>query len=102
MTISDSDIAFVQDMFQPLGPITHRKMMGGLTMYLDGQVFAILNRDGTVFLKAKGKFATLLAAEGSRQFDQGGKTMGYWTLPEVAIDDPVAASDWAKQALSYL
>jgi len=93
MSITQSDIEFVQELFAPLGSVTYRKMMGGLTIYLEGQVFAILDRERTVFLKAKGEFATILADSGSRQFGEGGNTMGYWTLPEIAVDDPEIASD---------
>ena len=102
MSVSDSDIEFVKELFQPLGALTHRKMMGGLTIYFEGQVFAILDGEGTLYLKAKGDFAAILAAGGARKFDAGGKTMGYWTLPEAALDDPAAASDWARQALAHL
>ena len=28
--------------------------------------------------------------------------MGYWTLPEAALDDPEAACDWARRALDAL
>lgn len=102
MAISESEIAFVQDIFQPLGTITHRHMMGGLTLYFNGTVFAILDRDSVLFLKAKGAFAEELEKAGSRQFAFGDKRMCYWTMPEAALDDPELASDWAKQALSYL
>lgn len=102
MSITDADIAFALELFEPLGAVTHRKMMGGLTIYHAGQVFAILSSEGQVYLKAKGKFAEKLAAEGSLIFGMGGKTMGYWTLPDAALDDPQVASDWAKQALAYL
>lgn len=102
MSVTDSDIEFVKELFEPLGPLTHRKMMGGATFYFEGQVFAILSSEGEVFLKAKGEFAEKMAAAGSRIFGMGGKTMGYWTLPDGAQDDPAAASDWARQALSYL
>jgi DNA transformation protein len=48
--------------------------------------------------------AEALAAEGAEQFtyDMGGKParMGYWTLPDAAIDDPEAACAWARRALA--
>ena len=72
MSVSDTDIAYMEDLFAPLGAITHRKMMGGLSMYCEGQIFAILDGSGTVFLKAKGGFAETLATAGSRQFGAPG------------------------------
>jgi DNA transformation protein len=103
MRISTQGIVFVEELFAPLGPISHRKMMGGLSIYFEGQIFAILNQEGTLFLKAKGSFAEEMALEGSRQFGNNkGNTMGYWILPEAALDDPDAASDWARRALSHL
>lgn len=103
MSVSDADIAFIYDLFAPLGHLTSRKMMGGLTLYCDGQVFAILDRHATPYLKAKGAMATDLAAAGAQQFGaDGGNIMGYWTLPDAALDDPDIACDWARKALNAL
>jgi len=103
MSVSDDDITFAKELFAPLGPLTHRRMMGGLCLYLDGQLFATLDSAGTVFLKARGDFAQLLADNGARQFSTGkGGHMGYWTLPDEALDDPERASDWARRALAHL
>jgi len=103
MSISADDIAFIEDLFAPLGTITHRKMMGGLTIYCDAQVFSILDSAGTLYLKAKGAFAAEMAANGAVQFGAvSGKVMGYWTMPEAALDDDELARDWAAQALSQL
>ncbi len=107
MSVTDSDIAFAHELFEGLGEITHRKMMGGLTLYCDGQVFAILDQNATPYLKAKGAFAKEMEAAGSEIFsmtDKDGKTssMGYWTLPSDAVDDPDLACDWARRALAAL
>jgi DNA transformation protein len=103
MSVSDADIAYIYELFAPLGPLTSRKMMGGLTLYCDGQVFAILDRHATPYLKAKGVFAADLAANGAQQFGaDDGKTMGYWTLPDAALDDTDIACDWARRALAAL
>ncbi|WP_460275466.1 TfoX/Sxy family protein [Celeribacter sp. ULVN23_4] len=103
MAVTDEDIAFVHDLFAPLGTITHRKMMGGLSIYLDGQIFAILSSEGRVYIKASDAFADALAAEGSERFEmENGRGMNYWTLPEDALDDPELASYWARRALEAL
>ena len=78
-------------------------MMGGLSIYSAGQIFAILDSQGRLYLKASGPFAEALAAEGAAKFDIGdGRGMNYWTLPEAALDDPDLACDWARRALAAL
>lgn len=104
MSVSDADIAFALELFAPLGGLHSRKMMGGLMIYQDGQVFSLVTSDGTIFLKAKGGYADQLADEGAQKFEWQNKdgkvsTMGYWTLPEAALDDPDLACDWARKAL---
>lgn len=103
MSVSDAEIARVHELFEGLGGLSHRKMMGGASFYTDGQIFAILSSDGQVFLKAKGAFADTLAAEGCEKFEMAdGRSMGYWTLPDAALDDPDLACDWARRAIDAL
>ncbi len=103
MSVSAADIGFVMEMFADLGSLTNRKMMGGLTIYHQGQVFAILSSQNIIYLKAKGGFADEMAAAGARIFEMDdGRSMGYWTLPDAALDDPELACDWARRALTHL
>ncbi|MEM9853715.1 MAG: TfoX/Sxy family protein [Pseudomonadota bacterium] len=104
MSISDEDIAFVRDLFAELPALSTRKMFGGLSIYSEGRIFAIIGPEGRIFLKAKGAMAEALAAEGAQKFTFEGKgktaAMGYWTLPEPALDDPAEAASWARRALA--
>ncbi len=103
MTLSDGAVAWALELFESLGPITTRKMMGGLCLYLDGQIFAILDSQGTLFLKAGPDFARTLEQAGARQFGAGtGRTMGYWTMPEDGLDDANTACAWARRVLENL
>lgn len=104
MAVSAETKDFIKDLFGNLGGITTRAMMGGLCIYSDGQIFAILGEDDQIYLKAKGAFADELAAEGCRKFEfekKDGKiaSMGYWTLPDEALDDPELATEWGRRAL---
>jgi len=104
MSISDHDIDFAKELFADVGEITTRKMMGGLTIYADTQVFAIIDSDGKLYLKASGEMAKQLEAAGSSLFTYTGKNgktghMNYWTMPEDALDDPTHAADWARAVL---
>ncbi len=105
MAVSDEDIAFATDLFNPLGAITSRKMMGGASLYCDGQIFSILTSDGVLMLKAKDALAAELEAEGSHKFAMEDKKTGklrsmhYWSMPETALDDQDEACDWARKSL---
>ena len=104
MSVPDARLDEARDLFAPLGMITHRKMMGGATFYADGTIFAILDSNGTLYLKADGALADRMVDGGAQKFamtrkDGSVSTMGYWTLPDAALDDPDAACDWAGLAL---
>lgn len=105
MAVSAATRAFVLELFDGLGRLSTRAMMGGLTLYCDGQVFAIVAGGERIYLKAAGPLAEALAAEGAEQFaytrrDGVTARMGYWSLPDAAVDDPEAACDWARRALA--
>ena len=107
MSVSESEIAFALELFEGLGPLTTRKMMGGLCLYLDGVIFAILHSDGSLWLKGAGRFAERMSAEGWERwtYTRPGQTpvaMPYWRLPAAALDDPDEACNLARGALDAL
>jgi len=97
-SISDADIAFAIDLLSDLGPITNRKMFGGICLYYDGTVFSLVSSDGTIYLKTKGSLANALADDGATQFHN----MPYWSLPDQAREDPTLACALGRRALSDL
>ena len=107
MAISQADVDFAVELFSGLGGITTRKMMGGLSIYHEGTIFAIVNADGSIWIKGAGSFQQILESEGLERWSytrDTGKTvaMPYWTLPGEALDDPELACDWARRALAHL
>lgn len=108
MSVSEEEIAFAVELFSGLGALTTRKMMGGLCIYHDGTIFALLMSDGQLFLKGAGDFRDVLETEGCTRWTyerEGAKKptpMPYWTMPEAAMDDPEEAVAWARRALAYL
>lgn len=107
MAVTAEEIAFARDLFAGLGEITTRKMMGGLCLYSDGTIFAILDADGGVYLKAAGDMIPRMQDLGATQWSYtraGGKTtrMCYWSMPDQALDDPEEATALAREALTYL
>ncbi len=107
MSISDADIAFAKELFDGVGTLTTRKMMGGLCLYSDGTIFALIHSDGQIYIKGQGAFMEELEALGGTRwtYQREGKkptSMPYWTLPEQYLDDPSEAQALARKALSFL
>jgi DNA transformation protein len=105
VAVSAATRAFMLELFDALGGVTARAMMGGLALYRDGRIFAIVSGEERVYLKASGLLTEALAIEGAEQFAYTRKDgvvarMGYWSLPEAAVDEPEAACDWARRALA--
>ncbi len=97
------DPEYLIDLFDPFGPVTPKRMFGGLGVYHDGLMFALV-ADGIVYLKVDEQTIPLFEAAGARPFVYQGKAkpvqMSYWTTPEEAIDDPDAMKVWAERAYS--
>lgn len=108
MTVSDEQIDFIHDLFSPLGQVSTRKMMGGLAIYHEGTVFALLHSSGQLYLKGAGGFGDELEKLGATRWtyrkspEAKDVKMPYWTLPDHALDDPEEASRLAREALARL
>ena len=108
MAVSDEQIDMVRDLFEGVGPITTRKMFGGLGIYSEGTIFAVLMSDGQLKLKGAGEMAKVFDAEGwarwtyQRDGSDRVAAMPYWSLPDALLDDPEEASAWAQRALAAL
>ncbi len=99
---------FVRELFEGLGPIQIKRMFGGAGGYADGVMFLLIAGD-VIHLKADDALKAELREAGSGPFiwipDNGPRKgdqveMGYWRLPESALDDPDEAVVWGRKALA--
>lgn len=109
MAISNEDIAFALELFEGVGPLTTRKMFGGLSIYADGVIFAIVMNDGIIYLKGAGDMIARYEDEGMARWTYENPNakrkptpMPYWALTDEMLDDPEAASALARDALKEL
>ncbi len=95
--------AFAQELFSGMGPVSVRRMFGGAGIFAGDLMFALID-DDTIFIKADDALKADLAALGSVAWTylRANRTreMGYWRLPESALDDPDEAAEWGRRALA--
>ena len=108
MAVSAREVAFAEELFAGLGDLAVKRLFGGAGLYSAGVIFGAI-MDETVYLKADAALSADLEASGSAAWiytypsgPKAGQTipMGYWSLPEAALDDPREACAWARRALS--
>lgn len=99
---------FVRELFAGLGPVQVKRMFGGAGGYAEGVMFLLL-ADDAIYLKADEALKAELKAEGCGPFvwtpENGPRAgekleMGYWRLPDAALDDPELAIAWGRKALA--
>jgi DNA transformation protein and related proteins len=96
------DEAWLHDLFAPVGPIAVRRMFGGIGVYSDGAMFALV-ADDVLYMKADDETRAAFEAAGSHPFTYGGKgrpvRTSYWRLPDSALDEPDDLKTWADLAV---
>lgn len=99
---------YVKELFAGMGRIEVRRMFGGAGGYSGGLMFLLL-ADEAIHLKADDALKAELRREGSGPFvwePQSGPRagekidLGYWRLPDSALDDPEEATMWGRKALA--
>lgn len=89
------------ELFEPLGGVSLRRMFGGLGIFKDGLMFAVVV-DGTLCLKADETTVPDFEREGASQwrYQSGDRVvaMPYWQAPERLFDEPDEFAEWAGAA----
>jgi DNA transformation protein and related proteins len=98
---------YVKELFAGVGPVQIKRMFGGAGGYVDGVMFLLLGND-TIHIKTDDALKAELREEGSGPFvftpkngPRAGESidLGYWRLPDSALDDPDEAALWGRKAL---
>lgn len=88
------DTEYLRDLFAMAEPLSFRRMFGGMAIYSDGTIFAVVTPDGLVRVKGDSISAVDYDARGmtrwTYQRDGSDKitAMPYWQVPDEAFDDP--------------
>ena len=74
--------------------VSARAMFGGHGLFKEDVMFAIVDSEGRLYLRADGTTAVAFEAAGSSQHAR----MPYWEVPEPIREDPEQLQEWAETA----
>ena len=103
MAVSPEYRDFVAELLMPLGPVSLRRMFGGVGVFHDGLMFALL-ADDTLYLKVdndnRGDFEA--AGHGPFRYQAKGATRGlnsYYQVPPEVLEDAEDCLAWGRRAV---
>ena len=102
MPVSDRFTAFVVDQLEACGPITARRMFGGVGIYSGDLFFAILDND-ILYLKVDDSNRADFARVGSgpfRPYGDDSEVMQYYNVPADVLENADDLARWAVKAIA--
>jgi DNA transformation protein len=102
VAVTDGFISFVVDQLDGCGPITWKRMFGGVGIYAADVFFAILSTD-TLYLKVDETNRADFERLGSGPFRPYGddtEVMQYYNVPTAVLEDADALTAWARKAIA--
>jgi DNA transformation protein and related proteins len=94
---------YLLDLLAPLGPVSARRMFGGVGLFHGGMMFGLIARD-ELFLKVNDANQPTYLAAGEAPFSYDTKhgvhtIQSYWRCPPELLDDAETFRAWARQAV---
>jgi DNA transformation protein and related proteins len=103
MTVSAEFADFLKEQMTGLGTVGLRRMFGGMGVFRDGLMFALVD-DDVLYLKVDEPGRAAFEAEGLTPFTyatkNGAHTLtSYWRAPERCLDDADEMTAWGRRAV---
>jgi DNA transformation protein len=96
------DAEALRELFQQFGPVDVRRMFGGMGVFADGLMIALVAR-GEIHLKADSETIPSFEQEGLAPFSYATRNgervlTSYWRMPGRLYDDADELARWARDA----
>ena len=102
MPVSEGFAAFVLEQLDPLGPITSKRMFGGVGLYRDGVFFGLIAGD-VLYFKVDDENRALFVSAGAKPFQPYGDdsySMSYYEVPADVLEDTDQLRVWARGSVA--
>ncbi len=103
MTVESSFVAFVLELFAPLGRVSGRRMFSGHGLFLDGTMFGLVFQE-ELYLKVDAQSLPQFEASGLPPFTYARQgrvvSLSFHRAPDSVLDEPDQALHWGRLALA--
>jgi len=100
--VSEEYLGFVVDQLTLAGRISHRRMFGGVGIYVDGTICALIS-DDVLYLKVGENNRADFESVGCGPFRPGGGdgyAMNYYEVPAEVLEDAEELALWTHKAMA--
>lgn len=103
MPAPDKLSVYLQELLAPIGPVTARRMFGGVGLFHRGMMFGLIARN-ELYLKVGDANRPAYEAAGETPFRYDTKLgtntiQSYWRCPPDLLDDAQTLQAWARQSI---
>ncbi len=102
MAVTNSYLEYILERLAAAGPVTARRMFGGVGLYFGSTFFALIDND-TLYFKVNEKTRSDFEEAGMeafRPFGEDSYAMKYYSVPEHVIEDEQLLREWTDKALA--
>ncbi len=95
-------LEYVLDQLSGWGGVSSRRMFGGVGLYRDGKMFALIS-DDVAYLKVDYSNRDQFDRAGSapfRPYPDKQVTMSYYEVPAEVLEDPEQLIEWSERSLA--
>ena len=101
MAVSNDYLQYVLEQLSALGPVTSRRMFGGVGLYHEERIFGFIAGD-TLYFKANDSNRDDYEARGMGRFrpyaDKPQLSMTYYEVPADTLEDADECARWARKS----
>lgn len=103
MAVGAAFLQYILEQLERTGPVTSRRMFGGVGLYCDDVFFGLID-DDTLYFKVNDSTRADYETRGGKPFrpyrDRPEVSMSYYTVPADILDDAEELVAWARRSVS--
>lgn len=102
MAVSQDFLEYMLDQLDSLEDLSYKRMFGGVGIFSQGKIFALLANDETYF-KVDDSNREKYTVHGSgpfQPFPDKAMVMSYYDVPAHILENPMELCDWARDSLA--